>query len=102
MFSAKKLVDDLHPYERSHLINYLTRPYLVRIATELGIDAKVAIASGWNVADFTNLMVKSVRLLQVKIKEQEKQIKNQKKEIVRCAQVAFSFMEDYVQKTNTA
>jgi hypothetical protein len=95
MFSAKKLVDDLHPYERSTLIAYIARPYLLKIGTELGIDWTGHGRLKMSLTDVFDLVVKQARLLYREKADLRKRNNNQTKELERRAQIAFSFMNKH-------
>jgi hypothetical protein len=93
MFSAKKLVDSLHPYERSTLINYICRPYILRIGTELGINWTGEGKLKMPTADLLDYVVKQARLLHKEKQHMQVRIRSQKREIERRAQLAFDFLE---------
>jgi hypothetical protein len=95
MFSAKKLVDNLHPYERSTLIAYIARPYLLKIGTELGIDWTGHGRLRMSLADVLDLVIKQARLLQRERGELRKRNRQQTKELERRAQIVFSFMNGH-------
>jgi hypothetical protein len=95
MFSAKKLVDELHPYERSTLIAYIARPYVLKVGTELGIDWTGHGRLKMSLADVLDLVIKQVRLLCREREDLRKRNSNQTKELERRAQIAFTFMNKH-------
>jgi hypothetical protein len=92
MFSSKKLVDGLHPYERSTLIDYIARPYILKIGTEVGIDWTGHGRLKMSLADVLDLVIKQARLLRREREDLRKRNRQQKKELERRAQIAFAFM----------
>jgi hypothetical protein len=93
MFSAKQLLDNLHPYERSALINYIVRPYIIKIGTEVGISFTGHGKLRFSTEDLFSVVIKQIRLLHKEKQGMKRTISNQKKEIERRAQLVFQFME---------
>lgn len=100
MFSSKKLMDDLDPYERSTLITYLAKPYILKIGTELGISWAGHGRLKMSFADAFDLVIKQARLVCREKEELRNRNLNQKKELERRAQIAFSFMNKYNEQNN--
>lgn len=99
MFSAKQLVDGLHPYERSVLIDYIARPYVLKIGVEVGINFTESGRLKFSLAELLNLVIAQVRAFHREQERLQGQVKNQKREIERQAQLVFQFLEKH--ETNT-
>ena len=101
MFSAKKTVNDLRPSDRSALTIYLARPYVVKLAVELGIAPETIFAHPHNLDELTVLCQKEIRYRHKRISELEKRNRNQRKKVEELSQTAFSFMERYEREHST-
>ena len=101
MFSAKKTFKELRPSERSALTIYVVRPYIIKLAVELGIPAETIYAHPKDVDDLMVLCQKTIRHQHRRIKDLEKLNTNQRRKVEELAQTAFGFMSRYEREHST-
>jgi hypothetical protein len=94
MFSPSKHFNDLQPYERDMLRAYLVKPYLIKLATQLGLEATLIAKSNMSPDELAGELVRDIRLLQTGLAKSQRLQKQTEVRLAEISQLHFDFLKE--------